>query len=409
MLSDVHLRDTASHADDPVLLAALRELAGRAPGRLVLNGDFFDFVKVTAVPEDPRTFLRPITASEHLYGLGPGEDRSAWKAARILDANPAVVGALKRLVSDGHEIVFVPGNHDAELRYPAVRAEILRRFDASETGAVVFSAWFYHERGRVWIEHGSQYDRENALPDVTSPDATRKMPFGIVSSRYFANIIERRCGLPPSDMGPGGYFVWVFKNHGMMAFAAIARYFVFAAICLLSSGPFWRRRKGETDAPRVRTAPDVPHFGLDPGLEARIDALKAAPLLGSFRRTLMRLYLPQVGLTVAAWAASLAIAVLLPAWWWAGVSAVLGSIALLALSRRAYTGRIRAGLEDAAGAIGRILGIRCVVFGHDHNGVQSRSAPGNFVSSVWRFAGGPGRILEIPADDPNPRVILVNP
>lgn len=407
MLSDVHLRDAAPHIDDPALVAIFEDLAGQAPGRLVLNGDFFDFVKVTAVPGNPDEFERPVTPAERFYGLGTGEDRSAWKAARILDANPRTVAALRDLVASGHEIVFLPGNHDAEVRYPAVRAEIAARIDPAGSGALSFPAWFYHEPGRLWVEHGSQYDRENVFPDFGSTEsAAFGMPFGIVSSRYFANVIERRCGLPPSDMGPGGYFVWVFRNHGLRAFAAIARYFVFAAICLLGSGPFRRRRMGSPAAHKEALRGDAMRAGIDTAAAVKIDALKADPLLASLGRTVLRLYLPQVSLTVASWMVALAIAVFAPGWWVAGVSLVAGSTAVLALSGRIYTGQIRPRLEDAAGSIAAALDIPCVVFGHDHNGIRSRATPENFASSVWRFGSGPARILEIPPERPVPHVLL---
>ena len=407
VLSDAHLRDGAARADDPALVVLLNDLRVGAPGRLILNGDFFDFVKVTAVPDDTAALTPPVTSAERRYGLGTGESRSAWKAARILDANPRVVAALRALVDTGHEIVFLPGNHDTELKFGTVRAEVARRLDPGGTGRVSFPVWFYYEPGRVYVEHGSQYDRENALPDVAAPAADDgvRMPFGIVSSRYFANIIERRCGLPPSDMGPGGYFVWVFKNHGIRAFAAIARYFIFAAICLTGSGPSWRRGEDRDGAQLEALKDDAVRCGMDLAAALRIDALKAAPILASFRKTLLRLYLPQVSLTVALWIAAFAILLAAPGHRWLAPLPIFASIAVLAASGRLYRGRIRGRLEEAAASIAGILDVPCVVFGHDHNGIASRTDPGNFVSSVWRFGAGPARIVEIPADRPVARIV----
>jgi hypothetical protein len=411
VLSDAHLRDAAPHADDPALVGLLQGLGAREPGRLVLNGDFFDFVKVTALPADPAELRDAApTAAERRWGLGTGEARSAWKARRILDMNPGVAAALAALVARGHALVFLPGNHDAELKYPAVREAIVRRVDPRGTGRVVFPAWFWFEPGRLYVEHGSQYDRENALPDLAAPaDAGGvPMPFGIVSSRYFTNIVERRCGLPPSDMGPGGYFLWVFRSHGLRAFAAIARYFVFAAICLLASGRAWRRvadRRGEHLA---ALKADALLCGMDLAAAVRIDALTADPIMASYKNTLLRLYLPQVTATVALWTAAVAIVLVAPGHWWLAPLPILASIAVLAASGRLYRGRIRERLEEAAASIAGILDVPCVVFGHDHNGVLSGAAPGNFVSSVWRFGAGPARLVEIPADLPVPRIVSVS-
>lgn len=413
VLSDAHLRDAPPHADDPALVDLLAAIAGRDPGRLVLNGDFFDFVKVTAVPPDSDRFDPPVTAAERLYGLGTGEDRSAWKVARILDANPRVAAALRAIVGNGHEVVFLPGNHDAEIAHDAVRREVAGRIDPAGTGRVSFSEWFYYEPGRLYVEHGSQYDRENALSAVAAPaadDARGRipMPFGIVSSRYFANTIERRCGLPPSDIGPGGYFLWVFRNHGPRALLAIARYFVFAVICLLRSGPFAGRDGVRAQAAQLGSMRTVAlRCGMDLAAALRIDALRVEPILASFRKTLLRLYLPQVGVTVALWIAALAVVAAAPGRWYWAPPLIAGSLVVLAVSRGLYTGRIRDRLEQAAGSIGEILGVPCIVFGHDHNGLRSVTAPSRFVSSVWRFGGGPARIIEIPAGHQAPRIVAI--
>src|SRR5262245_14367886 len=130
--------------------------------QLVINGDFIDFWNIE-LGADPAA----------------GKKRTAAEVAvarlhAVFDAHPSVEDALVRFLRPGHGIVFVTGNHDAELLYPAVRSAIVQRLcggddgDISRTdpsslsslglGRIRFVRWFLREPGGAWIEHGHKFD-----------------------------------------------------------------------------------------------------------------------------------------------------------------------------------------------------------------------------------------------------------
>ncbi len=135
---------------------------------LVLNGDVFDF-------DAPR-----VVAGESVFHDLPRTAENAVPAiTAILDDHPNFVAALGRVLADGHEIVFVSGNHDVLLTLPEVRAEVVERLLAAchDGGAetpptppgrtpglaaitkrIVFRSWFHLTPDGILLEHGHQYD-----------------------------------------------------------------------------------------------------------------------------------------------------------------------------------------------------------------------------------------------------------
>lgn len=180
----------------------LRDVRRHAPGRveLVLNGDIFDFDGVTELPRDGRFRT---SWMERRRGLAPTEAKSAWKMGRILDDHPEFVAVLREHVVDGHDLVFVTGNHDVDLLWPEVQATLRRRLDIDRTatdpsgglrGDVRFCDWFYISEGDTLIEHGMQYDSYCLCYDPVSPtirigdDLPRmRLPFGNHASRIMIN------------------------------------------------------------------------------------------------------------------------------------------------------------------------------------------------------------------------------
>jgi hypothetical protein len=77
--------------------------------------------------------------------------------------------------------MFTSGNHDLELYWPGVRAAIraaLRRAAAALSPTsdlsdlddrVRFRTWFHVTEDRSYLEHGSQYDHLNGVPDPMAP------------------------------------------------------------------------------------------------------------------------------------------------------------------------------------------------------------------------------------------------
>ncbi len=157
------------------LQALFEELTGLdRPVELVLAGDFFDFLQMGGAPEG--TDKASITISRPEY----------------LD----LFAALKRFnAANGKRVVYLPGNHDAEVWWNPGIQETLR-----STGLVDEFAYSYlasvsvdGERRVVYCEHGNQLDPVNTVEDYADrldtplghhivTDFTRRVaPYGEVS------------------------------------------------------------------------------------------------------------------------------------------------------------------------------------------------------------------------------------
>jgi len=157
------------------LSALLEELAERdGPVELILAGDLFDFLQISP-PRD-------------------GVDRAALTMAR--PEYEGLFAALARFASgEQKRVVYLPGNHDAEMWWnPRIR-ETLRERGLVDEFALSYEAYFEvgGERRVVYCEHGNQFDPANTVEDYGDPldtplghhvvtDFTRRVaPFGEVS------------------------------------------------------------------------------------------------------------------------------------------------------------------------------------------------------------------------------------
>jgi UDP-2,3-diacylglucosamine pyrophosphatase LpxH len=175
---------------DADLAALLRNVAGAARrGRfeVVLNGDFFDFDA-------------PDPAAAVAARLPPPRPRTEAAAVALLRGiladHPAVVAALGELLRGGAALVFVAGNHDAQLALPGVQRE-LRAWLAAASGLaappVAFRAWCHRTAGGVHVEHGHQYDAMcavDAADGVAGPGGTEvEATVGSVASHYVQAMV----------------------------------------------------------------------------------------------------------------------------------------------------------------------------------------------------------------------------
>lgn len=180
-ISDIHLSEVEpgtglwmryrqkEYTPSAQIAAMLEELLHRVRGEdltLVLNGDLFDF-------DAPRVRGGQ---SEH-HDLPRNAAECAPAAAAILRDHFELVHGFARVIAEGHKLVFVSGNHDAQLTLPEVRAVVRDAVvraaleltgGADDEGAatraealarkVEFYAWFYRSPEGVVFEHGHQYD-----------------------------------------------------------------------------------------------------------------------------------------------------------------------------------------------------------------------------------------------------------
>ncbi len=157
------------------LEALFEELAGYGrPVELVLAGDFFDFLQISSVPA--------------------GMDRAAATISR-----PEYAGMFAALERFGRgeqkRVVYMPGNHDAEMWWNPQIRETLRQRGLVDEFALSYLASFEvgGERKTIYCEHGNQLDPANIVEDYGDPldtplghhvvtDFTRRVaPFGEVA------------------------------------------------------------------------------------------------------------------------------------------------------------------------------------------------------------------------------------
>jgi UDP-2,3-diacylglucosamine pyrophosphatase LpxH len=222
------------------------------PGRwhLIINGDFLDLLQVVSLDGTPPGLSRDAQHPE--YGAGCGEQETIFKLNKIAEGHPHFFQALAGFVAAGNMLTIIKGNHDVEFHYPGVRAALV---DALRTAcpkaraghpvsgindkSVLFSDWFYHEKGQLWVEHGNQYDSLNTFsyglcpllpelgcssqgrPDKSWPEARKDeidLPWGSLFVRYLFNKIE---GVEPfaDNIKPQTKFLmWLVRKHPITAF-----------------------------------------------------------------------------------------------------------------------------------------------------------------------------------------------
>ncbi|MCU0693760.1 MAG: hypothetical protein MUF54_20420, partial [Polyangiaceae bacterium] len=221
VVSDLHLCDVEEHQDGwkayksarhvidrefaaliDSVLDQRRQAADAAAGTLtlVLNGDIVDFDLVTAAPEEAEF---RVSAFERRRGLLPTPEKSAWKLARVLQDHALFVETLARVLAEGHRLVYVMGNHDRELHFPEVQRVLTSAIDAAMRArghrlapeAIRFEPWFFHVPGKIYAEHGQQYDHYSSFRYVLSPVVQTNagpmiaIPMGDLANRYLINLM----------------------------------------------------------------------------------------------------------------------------------------------------------------------------------------------------------------------------
>ncbi|HEY8430914.1 MAG TPA: hypothetical protein VIL20_21190, partial [Sandaracinaceae bacterium] len=192
VLSDVHLgsdlgaprgaREKAIDRELARLLDHYRESPPpRGRWRLVIAGDFIDFIGMVLPLEVAEHLETPPNEEERRHGLGNARDHALAKMRAVAARHRMVFEALGRFVANGHALTIIRGNHDLELYWDEVRAEltetILRAarrhapgLDVGEARARIdYSPWFFYREGVAYIEHGHQYDTYCATEHLLAP------------------------------------------------------------------------------------------------------------------------------------------------------------------------------------------------------------------------------------------------
>jgi UDP-2,3-diacylglucosamine pyrophosphatase LpxH len=191
VLSDVHLgsdlndrpstRIRRSSRIDRDLVELIQHYRNTPPKgdrwRLVVAGDFIDFIGMTILPADVPLATAP-SEEEQEHGLGNAADHARIKVQRVAARHPDVFRALAGWVEAGQALTFVHGNHDVELYWDEVKTELVEQlFAVASEGTdraafasrIDFAPWFFYADGLAYIEHGHQYDEFCATETFMAP------------------------------------------------------------------------------------------------------------------------------------------------------------------------------------------------------------------------------------------------
>jgi UDP-2,3-diacylglucosamine pyrophosphatase LpxH len=383
-----------------------RDAAERSvPLALVLNGDIIDLLRIE--PEAP-----PDGASglERRFGPPVTPEVAARMVRDILHGHAAFADALAAVVAAGHEVVILPGNHDLELQWEPVQEELRRavagRLSAhGAPGAAVqrlrFEPWFFHERGRIWIEHGCQYDPENAFRFplrrrlASSPHAgtvaERDMPLGNFFQKYLYNAFGSITFIVPSSRANYRYFRFLLANQPRLLLSVVRSHgrFLIQLLRRLARPPAasWQR-----EAERCHDA-EMAEIAERSGLGERLREVDALKYVGADAARAASGILRQTAKLASGAALVILAAMLVWALAWRAVDAlrvgfgwktllslvlyiVFGAVGLAALIASVL--RIPADepprpLATAAERIAEIVGVPLVAFGHTHEETVTRT------------------------------------
>jgi UDP-2,3-diacylglucosamine pyrophosphatase LpxH len=160
VVSDLHLGaggdcPLEDFHDDALLADWIGERAD-SRSTIVLNGDIIDFLQIEVpVAGEP-------LPDDYLWD----EATSVAKLRRCAGGHPAVFEALHGFVVAGGSLLVTVGNHDLDLAWPAVQAELQSLVGAAD--GTIGVGLQHRLFGTVHVEHGHRYTPENRPRDFDS-------------------------------------------------------------------------------------------------------------------------------------------------------------------------------------------------------------------------------------------------
>jgi UDP-2,3-diacylglucosamine pyrophosphatase LpxH len=202
--------------------------------RVVIAGDFVDFIGMSIDPDSSDGVLTDLTDEEREHGLGNASDHARAKLRRVARRHPEVFEALGLMVARGHALTLVHGNHDVEFHWDDVKREFRRLlFEAAEKPGdeavfferIEFNPWFFYWNDVAYIEHGHQYDPYCATDNVMAPlsplDPRRV-------ARGFCDVLLRYVVRPTQGLRESGH-----ERLGVMSYVSIAMHLGFRGMTRL--------------------------------------------------------------------------------------------------------------------------------------------------------------------------------
>jgi UDP-2,3-diacylglucosamine pyrophosphatase LpxH len=362
--------------------------------RLVILGDFVDFLQVETPP------------SEHPISSSPS---TITKLDIIARGHPGVFEAFGRFIAAGNLVDIVIGNHDIEWVWPEAqahfRALVARSAGADVGRAITFHAWFLYLPGMAYLEHGHQYDSVNSFETLMRPFLPHlpdriELPLGSFFVLYLFNYIEAIDPFADNVKPATRYLGWAMRNHPILALTSVGYYLQFFIRTLRKTSDlsFEEQAARRATYRREVVEPYAAAQGLSAAVVVEIDKLAAVPAVSSRWRQLKALFLPSVGPglgTVAAIIATYRILRRLDPPARSLFSLALGAAALFWREQRMRQSATRGGgyLLLAANRIHELLAredadVPAYIFGHTHHAeqyplVDADHTPRYFNTGTW--------------------------
>jgi len=237
------------------LLNYLEKNQEEKPWKLIINGDFIDFIRLTVCPEpeeygDWENILKDVGINmkidefkvsdrERDLGLKTHEYKSVWKMDFIGKAHSKFFKALAQFIDKGNRLVIIKGNHDAEFYWEKVRFElkhlILKQLNLNYsdpearriTGSIEFCNRAYILERKIYIEHGHQYEDTTRIEKSTleqDKNDELTLPWGSLINRYFLNKAELVAPYLDNIKPVTAYLDATFKNYPLRSIKTVLKY-----------------------------------------------------------------------------------------------------------------------------------------------------------------------------------------
>ncbi len=419
ILSDVHLgndlnditpagarRSALVDADLASLLAHYRlsPCAGKR-WRLVIAGDFIDFVGMSILPRAGQV-LEDTNDEEREHGLGNSADHAGVKLAAVATRHAVVFDALADFVAAGHGLTIVHGNHDVEFHWDALKDQFRdllvdiasRRHGWTRAATaqhfatrIEFAPWFYYVGGMAYVEHGHQYDTLCSTAHIMAP-LSPSDPGRI--ARSFSDVLLRWVvrptrGIPEYGHERMGVLDYVGLGLGLGAGGVVRLLMRFVAAVV----ELFRLRRAHLSAATQQLRAEHEKRMAALALRTRVGierlralaALQVPPVTHSVPKIMASVLLDRIALGAIATTALavLAIAGLHHVWPWPVVlgigAAWLAAHRYLSAQRKVWFGEKLdndAILVERAGHLARLFPAAFVVMGHTHTPAMVSIAQG---------------------------------
>ncbi len=375
------------------------------PIALVINGDMFDFVKISLRPNPREAYMRwrqGLSPREERMGLDNTPEHVVWKLERILENHRPLFFRLAQFIGEGNRLQIVAGNHDREFYYPEVMAALRAQladlyFGAKEVGderpafmeRVQFSMWFHLTEGGVYIEHGHQYDPYCSFEYLLAPlkrdgEIRVALPLTHRAIPYFADLLG---DMSTHNLDTRGFVDWlkqVASAGPRLMFRGLWAYARAVVAVLSEAGPKgMRMRKSLADKHSEERRVVAERYGLAEDTVRALDSLHATPAEFSFFKMVQAFYVDRFAISIGALTLVGLEAWILPS----ALSRVVAMGATLAgwLAGSTYLARTRKLdtrqlLRDGASNVYKLLHPKLIVFGHSHKPEVIGGATGAYIN-----------------------------